>query len=859
MKKLLSLTIFTIVIMFFWFYVNADWIKTIKLSPWWNVISTPWTLSDVKYSNGWQGLSFFKLVGGQWQSVAWDASNIKPLVWFLVNNNNKEDVIMGLMYSPQTVMWALLTNNVTKWWNLLWITSTINPLPWGPYVDFTHNWTTNLLNKVNNNYSTYYFENTFNYNVDYPEIWEAYWSYISSNSYSYGWVNNPISDPLSCKINYTTTNPTNQDVMVTINNCTAWETITNWDSYTFTENWTHIFEYNDKYWNHWTLPITVDWIDKVGVECSGVSYSPDTLTNYSVTARLIWCNKELSWAKSHIFSENWEYILIYQDAAWNQNEMHMAVDWIDKTIPNCTRSITPSELTYWPVTVTFNCDKDMVTPLSYTYTWNWDHYLTLRDKAWNSIEFRFSIKNIKSDLTLEENEFEYDNTFWENGNELELISWYLSWENKWWKDLLVISNYYKVHIRNAEPNTDISSIIQNIKVGNYYTCDWTPTWTTDADWNADIILYFPCNSDDTVFWIKGSDSDNKINKKITVSTTLKNSKEWTYIYVDDIDKSNISSKAWLYEIQGWTLHSRRITFWRENLIITKSSTSRSISKWSENILLFSWDLTTTWNEIRISTVRFKFPGMGNNDLNISFYLNDELWESKNIKGSEANFGLGLYKKIHNWEHLSLKLYWTFWPSVPSITGNTHISFSTWNENWNFVNRVDGEGREISNLWDSFLIYDDNTPDIEFNGITPTSWPMSVNNEYQYTFVNTTWVLLFKWTIYAPKWETIISTINFETNNNILNNNTVIKAYINNEFVWSWILNEWNIELNINKEVINYDINQIEIRWDFGCISETTQITPTISIWWITINWATISQEIPSIQSFTTEIRSPYQC
>ena len=838
---------------------NANNFKIIKLAPGWNVVSTPWALSSITYSNGWWGLSFFKLEGGQWQSVVWDTTNIKPLVGFLVNNSNSEEVIMSLHYSPQTPMWALLTNYVTKWWNLLWITSTTNPLPWGPYVDFTHNWTTNLLNKVNDNYSTYYYENTFNYNVSYPQIWEAYWSYINSNKYEYAWVNNPISDSLSCKVNYSTKKATNQDVIVFLDDCTAWETITNWSSYTFTSNWTHIFEYDDVYWNHWTLSVTVDWIDKDWVECSWVVYSPTTPTNTSVVGTLTWCNKPISWTKSHSFTENWEYTLVYKDAAWNQNETHMKVDWIDKTPATCTYNLNPSGLTYWPVTVTFDCNETMVEALSYTHTGNGWHQINLHDEAWNYTYLSYEINNIKSDLTVVDEGFDYDNTIWEDGNTIALINWYLSWVYKWWTDYYRISPYYQLHIRNAESNTQVSSIVWNLKVQDSYSyyCTWSPSWgVTDANWNADVYVdFYSCKWDDNVFWIKwlNWNSNSNITKtNIVISAYLNDSISWTYVYLDDLDENFISTENSLYDIQSWTLSSRIVTFWKTNLIITKQSTSKSIVKWSEDVLLFDWDLSTDWNEVKFSSVELRFPALLNNNVIIKLYIDDELKWTQQLANWRASYNFSDIK-IHSWEHVSVKLYWTFSPSVSSVNGNTEVVLWALNENWNSVNRVDGNGNTIYNLWDSFLIYDSTAPDISLT---------NDNHVTESVYVQTDDVSLFRGSLVSPRENTVISSLKFETNNDVLGNNATIRVYINDVLIWEWTLDAWNLVLNnLNLETLSYKNSEVRIVWDIWCVNENIEIKPTISILWASVNWVEISsQDLPSVQGHTTKIsRKSWRC
>lgn len=188
MKKLLALLASTLVLAFV--AVEASWLnptKTITLSHWWNVVSTPAILTSIDFSNGWEGITFSKLDNWEWKSVAATVANIKPLEWFMVYNNNDSDVSMLLTYKEDvSPTQSILQKDLDYWWNLLWITTTESPFSniWSAAnmsIDIT-DWT----NKV---WSSY-IHNSTSSSVANPELGEAYFVYVNQQNGLYGWVNN---------------------------------------------------------------------------------------------------------------------------------------------------------------------------------------------------------------------------------------------------------------------------------------------------------------------------------------------------------------------------------------------------------------------------------------------------------------------------------------------------------------------------------------------------------------------------------------------------------------------------------------------------------------------------------------------
>ena len=171
----------------------SSWNGVITLYPWWNVVSTPYILSSLSFSNNWNWISFSKLQNWQWVDVVANTTNIKPLEWFMVYNNNSENVTLTLTRKTDVEPTAVtLQKNLNYWWDLLWITTTNSPFSniWTPAVmslDFTSDWTTNNRNKVIQwgNYAT----NHTSSNVNGLQLWEAYWIFINQQNAVYWWVN----------------------------------------------------------------------------------------------------------------------------------------------------------------------------------------------------------------------------------------------------------------------------------------------------------------------------------------------------------------------------------------------------------------------------------------------------------------------------------------------------------------------------------------------------------------------------------------------------------------------------------------------------------------------------------------------
>jgi len=156
-------------------------------------------------------------------------------------------------------------------------------------------------------------------------------------------------------LQYSTTEPTNQDVVVTL---VPSETVTvtnNGGSTTkaFTENGTFTFEFVDGAGNTGSATAQVTNIDKSGVTYE-ITYQPTTLTNQDVVATITLSDGAVTSAggNTHTFTENGSFTFQFTDAAGNSGSATATVDWIDKVAPTATLQYSTTEPTNQDVVVT---------------------------------------------------------------------------------------------------------------------------------------------------------------------------------------------------------------------------------------------------------------------------------------------------------------------------------------------------------------------------------------------------------------------------------------------------------------------------------------------------------------------------
>ncbi len=195
---------------------------------------------------------------------------------------------------------------------------------------------------------------------------------------------------------YSTKNPTNGNVIVTLNDISPDAKVKNNNgeaSYTFTENGSFEFELEDTAGNITKIPVKVDWIDKEAPKAT-VVYSTKNPTNGNVIVTLNDISpdakvKNNNGEASYTFTENGSFEFELEDAAGNITKIPVKVDWIDKESPTATVVYSTKNPTNGNVIVTLNDIspdakvKNNNGEASYTFKENGSFEFELEDKAGN--------------------------------------------------------------------------------------------------------------------------------------------------------------------------------------------------------------------------------------------------------------------------------------------------------------------------------------------------------------------------------------------------------------------------------------------------------------------------------------------
>lgn len=173
----------------------------------------------------------------------------------------------------------------------------------------------------------------------------------------------------TAEVQYSTTNKTNQDVVVTLVNPSTEITVLNNNgstTYTFTENGTFTFEFEDGEGNKGKATAEVDWICKTLPEAI-FEYDISDPTNRDVTVTVKFkvngeVNDEVeilnnNGSNKYTFTENGEFTFEFRGPYGNEGTAIAEVDWICKTLPNATFEYDITEETNQDVTVTVTFDR----------------------------------------------------------------------------------------------------------------------------------------------------------------------------------------------------------------------------------------------------------------------------------------------------------------------------------------------------------------------------------------------------------------------------------------------------------------------------------------------------------------------
>jgi len=178
-------------------------------------------------------------------------------------------------------------------------------------------------------------------------------------------------------ITYSTENPTNEDVTASISFDKEGVEVEGGNTYTFTENGEHEFEFTGPAGNKGVAIAKVTWIDKKVPEAT-ITYSTENPTNQAVTASISFDEEDVTveGGSTYTFEENGEHEFNFVDRAGNAGTKVAKVDWIVKTLPNATFTYDITELTNQDVTVTVTFDREGTTVTNndgnttYTFTEN---------------------------------------------------------------------------------------------------------------------------------------------------------------------------------------------------------------------------------------------------------------------------------------------------------------------------------------------------------------------------------------------------------------------------------------------------------------------------------------------------------
>ena len=171
-------------------------------------------------------------------------------------------------------------------------------------------------------------------------------------------------------------------------------------TYTFTQNGTFTFTFQDIYGNQGTAIAQVDWIDKIAPTAT-VSYSTTDLTNQDVIASLTNVSDDVITIPAPItFELNGTNEFVITDNAGNSTTIPASVTWIDKVAPTADVAYAPSTLTNTDVVASLtNVSTDVASiPTPMTFAGNGTGEFMITDNAGNTSMIPTSVTWIDKEL-----------------------------------------------------------------------------------------------------------------------------------------------------------------------------------------------------------------------------------------------------------------------------------------------------------------------------------------------------------------------------------------------------------------------------------------------------------------------------
>ena len=169
----------------------------------------------------------------------------------------------------------------------------------------------------------------------------------------------------TAEVQYSIETLTNHDIVAKLVNPSTEITVLNNSGsteYTFTENGSFTFEFEDYEGNKGTATANVDWICKT-LPNATFTYNITDPTNQDVTVTVTFDREGTvitnnDGNNTHTFTENGEFTFEFRGPYGNEGSATANVDWICKTLPNATFTYDITETTNMPVTVTITFDRE---------------------------------------------------------------------------------------------------------------------------------------------------------------------------------------------------------------------------------------------------------------------------------------------------------------------------------------------------------------------------------------------------------------------------------------------------------------------------------------------------------------------
>jgi hypothetical protein len=200
----------------------------------------------------------------------------------------------------------------------------------------------------------------------------------------------------TAEVSYSTTGPTNQDVVVTIDPNEEVTILNNGGSptITFTENGEFEFLFVDRAGNTGTAQVIVQNIDKVAPEITISEYSTEW-TNQDITVMASMNEEGTLNEESYTFTENRSFEFVATDLAGNVTRHTVQITNIDKVAPEITVKPYNTGWTNQDVTVEVSMNEEgTLNETSHTFKENGTFSFIATDRAGNVAELPVTISNI---------------------------------------------------------------------------------------------------------------------------------------------------------------------------------------------------------------------------------------------------------------------------------------------------------------------------------------------------------------------------------------------------------------------------------------------------------------------------------